>query len=470
MKSIKYKKSGFNKIILIGTTILLELLISILIPSFLIRYSTWPIILVMILSCSIIIGYFIMAKVETRHIFISPSSLFSLFYFLLYVIMTFDLLLLRNYDEDLNLLKLLSYALVIAIIGLIAFIMGYIIPLGKSMAKYYPKFSFRWNKSKVTILLLGIMIISGGTLFYAIQINGGLNAYILNLVNKRFMFLNHGYLLIIMNQINVGLLISFIYWMDTKKGKLLLLLLIVTAITINLMLASRVIFLVISISLLYISLIKGKRINPLLIIGLFIGLPIFSVGYGSYIREYLPYGINIISNGSSQTYNGINLNIFWYKFAQLNFDSLSNLITILINVPSNIAFLKGKSFLGLLGYFIPRAIYPSKPYGIGMLFTQTFYPISFKNGSGIAPSLMVDLYWNFDIPGIIIGMILFGIFLRSIYEYAWINPKQPIPIIVSALVMGQIFGWLKSGTDTPTQALIGYIITIIISTLFLKAY
>ncbi|MFX0204329.1 MAG: O-antigen polymerase [Candidatus Hodarchaeota archaeon] len=66
--------------------------------------------------------------------------------------------------------------------------------------------------------------------------------------------------------------------------------------------------------------------------------------------------------------------------------------------------------------FVPRAIWPNKPAigNFGLYFSQIYLDSRYRTWTG--PSIFGDLYRNFGILGIPLGMFVLGIFLRIIYE------------------------------------------------------
>lgn len=74
--------------------------------------------------------------------------------------------------------------------------------------------------------------------------------------------------------------------------------------------------------------------------------------------------------------------------------------------------------LAPIGILIPRFVWPDKPnVGIGREFGETF---RLKHGldreTSIAPSMIGDFYWNFSVPGVVVGMFLLGMGYRWYYQ------------------------------------------------------
>jgi len=79
----------------------------------------------------------------------------------------------------------------------------------------------------------------------------------------------------------------------------------------------------------------------------------------------------------------------------------------------------GETFTNLLTRFIPRALWPNKPLNVGVEVSDLFYDeaLGRRNDTGVPPSIIAELFWNFHIAGVIFGMILFGTIIRANYEY-----------------------------------------------------
>jgi len=74
--------------------------------------------------------------------------------------------------------------------------------------------------------------------------------------------------------------------------------------------------------------------------------------------------------------------------------------------------------LGPIGLLIPRFLWPDKPnISIGQEFGETFrLKNAMDNETYIAPSMVGDLYWNFSVPGVVVGMWLIGMSCRWYYQ------------------------------------------------------
>jgi len=92
-----------------------------------------------------------------------------------------------------------------------------------------------------------------------------------------------------------------------------------------------------------------------------------------------------------------------YFFAG-HFDAFQNFVrTIDLNFHTY-----GYQLSGVLFFFVPRAIWPSKPEGSGFLLADKAY-LTFNN---ISMPLVSEFYLDFSYIGIFIGMFLLGVFYR----------------------------------------------------------
>ncbi|ANM29062.1 hypothetical protein ABI59_04830 [Acidobacteria bacterium Mor1] len=97
---------------------------------------------------------------------------------------------------------------------------------------------------------------------------------------------------------------------------------------------------------------------------------------------------------------------------------INSMAIVLRDVPRWEPYLQGESWVMAPAIIlVPRILWPDKPeLGIGLEFGQKFRVVNPQdNLTSIAPSLPGELYWEFDLPGILIGMGLIGFILRWVY-------------------------------------------------------
>jgi oligosaccharide repeat unit polymerase len=87
---------------------------------------------------------------------------------------------------------------------------------------------------------------------------------------------------------------------------------------------------------------------------------------------------------------------------------------VLIAVPKDRPFVGGASFLSAFVLFVPRQIWPSKPT-TAWAYMQEFLPEGFSNPN-ISYTILGELFLNFGLLGVVIGMLLTGFLCRK-----WFN-------------------------------------------------
>lgn len=109
-------------------------------------------------------------------------------------------------------------------------------------------------------------------------------------------------------------------------------------------------------------------------------------------------------------------------------DLMRPLLTFVGEMPEKLNFLYGSSFLQLLWQGIPRSIWGNKPVLLPVLMKDVFFPEFWKMGLSWPPSLIGELYANFHVAGIILGMSFFGFLCGNLYmkalkkfNYRWLS-------------------------------------------------
>ena len=126
----------------------------------------------------------------------------------------------------------------------------------------------------------------------------------------------------------------------------------------------------------------------------------------------------------------------WERYGLNSLMNISNrlhgadsVITCLATVPRYMQYQKGETlYLLPVTVFVPRALWPEKPkIGLGTFFKENIWrgPTNqSQSGGQIAITQMGELYINFGLWGILIGMALLGVFHRFAYSYAILGHEQ----------------------------------------------
>jgi hypothetical protein len=94
----------------------------------------------------------------------------------------------------------------------------------------------------------------------------------------------------------------------------------------------------------------------------------------------------------------------------------------------------GETFVNLVTRFVPRSLWPNKPLNVGVEVSDLFYDeaLGRRNDTGVPPSIIAEMFWNFHIVGVIFGMLLFGAIIRTNYEYLRKSPVNPWTVLITA--------------------------------------
>lgn len=100
----------------------------------------------------------------------------------------------------------------------------------------------------------------------------------------------------------------------------------------------------------------------------------------------------------------------------------------------------GRSYLGAATFFIPRALWPEKPFNGGVYNQAVNFAgrsvADYASGStyGIPIGPVTEAYWNFSLPGVIVIFFLFGIFYRALSAIVWRNATEPAALIAAVWI------------------------------------
>jgi hypothetical protein len=78
---------------------------------------------------------------------------------------------------------------------------------------------------------------------------------------------------------------------------------------------------------------------------------------------------------------------------------------------------------------IPRAFWEGKPVNVGSQLAAIIYDAN----NGTPPGLIGDIYWNFWIFGVLAGMFIIGLVLRSLVSYRGRSSNSPAAILFTTV-------------------------------------
>lgn len=149
-----------------------------------------------------------------------------------------------------------------------------------------------------------------------------------------------------------------------------------------------------------------------------------------------------------------------------NFLLYDGFVAVLEHVPYSIDYSYGHGYLLALIGFIPRVVWPDKPLWGKAVFTHDVFGV---DDSIFTYGLAGELWWNFGLPGILLGAFLYGYILSRLYSYVIEHRDDPIKIILyflaySALVLRGFKGGFEAAfMELVIKALLFYFAVFIVA-------
>lgn len=125
------------------------------------------------------------------------------------------------------------------------------------------------------------------------------------------------------------------------------------------------------------------------------------------------------------------------RFLNRTFDPMP--LAFVMGETRSYGFLDGESFNRLAYALIPRVIWRDKPVVSQGAWFAVY--LGFAESESTATSVWGitapgELYWNFGIPGLVVGMLLIGALLGSLWNLAGADPRhKPVRMLLYTIVM-----------------------------------
>lgn len=166
-----------------------------------------------------------------------------------------------------------------------------------------------------------------------------------------------------------------------------------------------------------------------LLVLIFVLFPLFNTlrWYDAGISrgERVGLAVNQIQSWDRENFLRFSLQTFTARLAMVN-----SVAIVMRDSPKWVPHMYGATiFMPTVAYFIPRVFWANKPtMDFGREFGRTFRVTNiFTGDTFIGPTIPGELYWNFGLPGILIGMGLLGTSVRFLYRrYGGLGEVGPI--------------------------------------------
>lgn len=153
--------------------------------------------------------------------------------------------------------------------------------------------------------------------------------------------------------------------------------------------------------------------------------------------ERLERTYQTVQGWQSETYQMFSLGTFQRRMAMIN-----SVAVVVRDVGRWVPYAKGETlFDPLLMGLIPRFVWPDKPESVGGRdFGRRFRVTNFfSRKTFISPTIPGELYWNFDLPGVVVGMALLGAGMRWAYRrYSESRLTDPIRRSIGIVILVQV--------------------------------
>jgi oligosaccharide repeat unit polymerase len=407
-------------------------------------FITW--ILIGIVAASLIANL-----IKNRDI-LNPLNMVCAIYLLWFGYSPLYIISYRTYDFSTpnHLNNIIVYAELIALIGFVFFLIGYTIPLGKKLSRKLRTPHIAFHKKRIKILrLIALVVGLAAAVAYFSQL-GGVSYYWVHLVGERYKYsAGKGYMIFLTIMPLLISIYAFCVHKFLGKNDRLAWFYIISGFFIAISTGSRgrgilpIILMGVMIHYIYSArrgFLRGWNMRALLkryaVVGVAVALLFFAGTMLMEVRRIahnyssLSEAVMAVEKGErGEGVSGLGELVFHMTLSNYWYLSLHDYLDEYMDLEYGLTIIQA----ALLP--IPRALWNGKPADtpgsrFGKIATGYFV--------GAPYTYIGDLYWNFHVIGVMFGMLLLGLLIRTLYEWNLRN-----------MVSGGITGILIYGTVIP---------------------
>jgi oligosaccharide repeat unit polymerase len=314
-------------------------------------------------------------------------------------------------------LGLIRQALELGALGFACFHLGYQSRLASHLGARLPVIAGRWRHKHVLRISLLYLCLGSAAYAYVFQRAGGLALLARTLQGRLMLARSSTWSIASVGTLtSVATVILGTYVLKTRRLVVLFLVSLSLSVSANLLLGSRSGVLVLLLTIfvvahqLRIRRLLGASAAGLLVVAIFgMLLVLFTVVVGNLRYHAMGGGdaLAIVFSSRGLVPRDL-LGSFLGEFNQ--FDWLAIVLSI---TPDQIPLQWGRTFVHYFVMFVPAALWPTKPLPISFVVNKTMGGA----GAGSPSTIVGELYQNFGVGGIAIGMVIFGMLVRSVYAY-----------------------------------------------------
>jgi len=162
--------------------------------------------------------------------------------------------------------------------------------------------------------------------------------------------------------------------------------------------------------------------------------------------------------------SSVQISNFLYGAFLLVNDEMTQVLTLVDGMPQQYEFQHGKTFLKLFSTVVPRTLWENKPVSLPVEIKDIFFPHYWDLGLSWPPSIVGELFANFGMFGVVIGLYVFGYICGKIQNYTLIHPSF-LAVSIFAMSAYMILQQVRGDFMTVTSAFLLKVIIFILFTM-----
>jgi len=291
-----------------------------------------------------------------------------------------------------------------------------------------------WFSNASSLIALVLLAIAVGSVLVEIGAAGGLVTYFSRFARRRDFIRQPVPLLIRVSMATPAILLVAGNWLDrpTRRRAISLLLLWLPVVLVaSGFLGQRWRAITVLVALLALGHLGYRRLK----------WPVLALVVTSLVAGFL--AVNLYRNvvGTSRDVRSIAGSDFYYNYLSGHeLGQFRDFVTTLEGVPGKLDFQHGRTFLSI----IPGTSFPTAGY----LYSSTFTPKLYAAGTSVSNSLLGELYMNFGAPGVLIGMLLFGVGMGLLESWFRRNRGRIGALLIYSATLIPLAGILRGDFTT----------------------
>jgi hypothetical protein len=183
----------------------------------------------------------------------------------------------------------------------------------------------------------------------------------------------------------------------------------------------------------------GRRTWILLTLGTLSTIPLSTL-YALRVRAGLTYGetFSVFQPGTSKIFSILN------PFVQGGLDVIRTTGVVLNSLP--ILRFQPQLYIGSIANLVPRALWSGKPAGSATQFSETYFPLKWAAGTGVPPSVGVEVLFTFGLVGGLLAIAALMFLLTRLVLHAS-NIQNVFWMVLVPYLSADFVQFAKGGSD-----------------------